>query len=300
MQKKQKKRSTWFRPYHAWLFLIPTLLGLFVFRLGPMVAAFILSFTEWTILVKPKWVGLNNYRELFSDPIFRGVMINTFEFSLIYVIGVMIFGLLLAVIVNSKVKGVTFFRTAYFAPVVTSAVAVGIVWNWILSPHYGLVNLILENVFKLSPPAWLGEKSIVLIVVAAVQVWKMSGYFMILFLAGLQDIPRTYYEAASIDGASNWHSFWKITLPLLSPTTFFVFTIAIITSFKNFEIIYTMTQGGPSYATTTLVYSVYVNAFVFYRMGYASGVAYILLIVIGIITLLNFLFKKYWVNYHQY
>ena len=293
----QKKLSTWFHPYHAWLFLIPTLLGLLVFRLGPMVAASILSFTNWNILVKPKFVGLNNYKELFSDPIFREVMINTFEFSLIYVIGVIIFGLLLALIVNSKVKGITFFRAAYFTPVVTSAVAVGIVWSWLLSPHYGLVNIILENVFKLSPPVWLGERSIVLIVVAAVQLWKMSGYYMILFLAGLQDIPRIYYEAARIDGANKWHSFWKITLPLLSPTTFFVSTIAIIDSFKNFEIIYTMTQGGPSNATTTLVYSVYVNGFVFYRMGYASAVAYILLIVIGIITLFNFLLKKYWVNY---
>jgi len=293
----QKKLCTWFRPYHAWLFLIPTLLGLFVFRLGPMVAASILSFTNWDILAKPKWVGLNNYQELFSDPIYREVIINTFEFSLIYVIGVIIFGLLLALIVNSKVKGVTFFRAAYFTPVVTSAVAVGIVWNWLLSPHYGLVNVILENMFKLSPPAWLGERSTVLVVVTVVQLWKMSGYYMILFLAGLQDIPRIYYEAAQIDGASKWDSFWKITLPLLSPTTFFVFTIAIIDSFKNFEIIYTMTKGGPSNATTTLVYSVYVNAFVFYRMGYASAVAYILLIVIGIITIINFLLKKYWVNY---
>lgn len=293
----QKKRSTIFRPYHAWLFLIPALLGLFVFRLGPMVAAFILSFTSWDILVKPKWIGLNNFKELFGDPIFRGVIINTFEFSLIYVIGVMIFGLLLAVIVNSKVKGVTFFRAAYFTPVVTSAVAVGIVWNWLLSPHYGLVNVILENVFKLSPPAWLGERSTALIVVAAVQLWKMSGYYMILFLAGLQDIPRVYYEAAQIDSASKWNSFWKITLPLLSPTTFFVLTIAIIDSFKNFEIIYTMTKGGPLNATTTLVYSVYVNAFIFYRMGYASAVAYILLIVIGIITIINFILKKYWVKY---
>ena len=198
----QKKLCTWFRPYHAWLFLIPTLLGLFVFRLGPMVAASILSFTNWDILAKPKWVGLNNYQELFSDPIYREVIINTFEFSLIYVIGVIIFGLLLALIVNSKVKGVTFFRAAYFTPVVTSAVAVGIVWNWLLSPHYGLVNVILENMFKLSPPAWLGERSTVLVVVTVVQLWKMSGYYMILFLAGLQDIPRIYYEAAQIDGAS--------------------------------------------------------------------------------------------------
>jgi ABC-type sugar transport system permease subunit len=209
----------------------------------------------------------------------------------------MVFGLLLAVLVNTKVKGISFFRASYFVPVVTSAVAVGIIWSWILSPKYGLVNNLLESYFGVTGPSWLGSKNLALIVVSFVQVWKMMGYYMILFLAGLQSIPRVYYEAATIDGASRWNKFWKITLPLLSPTTFFVLIVSIIDSFRNFEIIYTMTQGGPSNATNTLVYSVYVNGFVFYRMGYASAIAYILLAFVGAITILNFMAKKYWVKY---
>jgi len=290
-------KFSWYRPWHPWIFLIPTLLGLFVFRLGPMFASFVISFTEWDILTEPEWIGFTNYKELFNDPKFLQIFVNTFEFSLVYVAGVMFFGLLLAVLVNSKIKGITFFRSAYFVPVVTSSVAVGIVWNWLLSPNYGLINAILEGVLNIDAPSWLGDRSIVLYVVAMVQVWKMAGYYMILFLAGLQEIPRMYYDAARIDGASKLQSFKKITLPLLSPTTFFVFTIAIINSFKSFEIIYTMTQGGPSNATNTLVYSIYLNGFVFYKTGYASAMAYILLFLVAVITLINFILKKRWVKY---
>ena len=290
------KRLSWYKPWHPWIFLIPTLIGLFVFRLGPMFFAFYMSFTDWNIMSKPTWIGLENYRELLSDPVFSRVLFNTFEFMFIYVSGVMVFGLLLAVLVNGKLPGMRFFRGAYFTPVVTSAVAVGMIWSWILTPKYGILNYILENLFHITPPSWLGDTKWALPTVALVQTWKMAGYYMIIYLAGLQNIPSQFYEAARIDGASKSQTFWKITLPLLSPTTFFAFTIAIIDSFRNFEIIYTMTQGGPNYASTTLVYSVYVNAFVFYRMGYASALAYVLLAIVGLITLMNFLLKKYWVK----
>jgi multiple sugar transport system permease protein len=255
-----------------------------------------MSFTDWNIMSVPRWVGFSNYAELFSDPAFYEILKNTFEFSLIYVSGVMVFGLLLAVLVNSKVKGVRFFRTSFFTPVVTSAVAVGIVWGWILSPKYGVLNYILENWFHITPPSWLGDAKWALPTVAFVQTWKMMGYYMIIFLAGLQSIPQQLYEAARIDGASRSQAFWRITLPLLSPTTFFAFTIAIIDSFRNFSIIYTMTQGGPQFASTTLVYAIYLNAFVFYRMGYASAMAYVLLLIVALITFVNFLLKKYWVQ----
>ncbi len=290
------RRLSWYKPWHPWIFLIPTLIGLFVFRLGPMFFAFYMSFTDWNIMSKPTWIGLENYKELFSDPVFIKILINTFEFMLIYVSGVMVFGLILALLVNNDLPGIRFFRGAYFTPVVTSAVAVGIIWSWMLSPKYGILNYVLENFFHITPPSWLGDTKWALPTVALVQTWKMSGYYMIIYLAGLQNIPRQFYEAAKIDGASRSQMFWNITFPLLSPTTFFAFTIAIIDSFRNFEIIYTMTQGGPNYASTTLVYSVYVNAFVFYRMGYASAVAYVLLAIVGLITLVNFLLKKYWVQ----
>jgi len=290
-------KALWYRWWHPWIFLIPTLIGLFVFRIGPIAFAFFMSFTDWNIMSHPRWVGLANYRELFQSDYFKEILANTFEFSAIYVSGVMVSGLILALLVNRKLRGVRIFRTMYFTPVVTSAVAVGIVWSWMLSPRYGIFNFVLEKLLGFEPPSWLGDEIWALPTVAFVQVWKMAGYYMIIFLAGLQHIPKHLYEAAKIDGASPWQSFWKITLPLLSPTTFFAFTIAIIDSFRNFEIIYTMTQGGPQYATTTLVYSVYVNAFVFYRMGYASAVAFVLLAIVAFLTWLNFLLKKHWVEY---
>ena len=290
------KKLSWYKSWHPWIFLLPTLIGLFVFRLGPMIFALFMSFTDWNIMSKPRWIGLSNYKELFSDPAFLEILKNTLVFSMIYVSGALVIGLLLAVLVNTKVKGVRFFRASYFTPVVTSAVAVGIVWGWILSPKYGVLNYFLEHWFHINSPSWLGDHRWALVTVASVQTWKMVGYYMIIFLAGLQNIPKQLYEAARIDGASRSQAFWKITLPLLSPTTFFVFTIAIIDSFRNFEIIYTMTQGGPQYASTTLVYAVYLNAFVFYRMGYASAMAYVLLTIVGLLTFLNFLLKKYWVK----
>ncbi len=248
-------------------------------------------------MTPPRWVGLANYQELFSDPTFYQILRNTLVFSFIYVSGVMVVGLFLAVLVNSKLKGINFFRTSFFTPVVTSAVAVGLVWSWILAPKYGILNNFLQRVLHLNPPVWLEDTGWALIVIALIQVWKMAGYYMIIYLAGLQDIPGTLYEAAEIDGATGWQRFVRITLPLLTPTTFFVFTIAIIDSFRNFAIIYTMTRGGPENATNTIVYSVFLNAFQFYRMGYAGALAYVLLIIVGIITLVNFLLKKYWVQY---
>ena len=287
----------WYKPYHPWLFLVPTLLGLLVFRLWPIFYSFYISFTTWDIMTPPQWAGLQNYRELFADPTFYQILKNTLIFSSIYVSGVMIVGLFLAVLVNTKLKGINFFRTTFFTPVVTSAVAVGLIWSWILAPKYGILNNVLQSMFHITPPVWLENSKWALITVSFIQVWKMAGYYMILYLAGLQEIPGTLYEAANIDGATPWQQFKKITLPLLTPTTFFVFTIAIIDSFRNFAIIYTMTRGGPENATNTIVYSVFLNAFQFYRMGYAGALAYVLLIVVGAITLLNFLLKKYWVQY---
>ena len=291
-----KQTLSWYRKTDPWLFLIPTLLGLIVFRLGPIIGSFFLSFTDWDIIKKPRFLGLGNYKELFTNPSFIQVLFNTLSFALIYVVGVTVIGLFLAILLNRRFKGIGFFRSAFYTPVVTSAVAVGIIWSWILSPNYGVLNLILLK-FGITPPYWLGDKNLALFTVASVQVWKMAGYYMIIFLAGLQNIPKSLKEAAVIDGAGPARSFFSITLPLLSPTTFFVVSVAIIDSFKNFELIYAMTKGGPQNATNTLVYDVYLNAFVYYRMGYASTVAYVLLALVAGFSLLNFTLKKRWVNY---
>lgn len=292
------KRSmlSWYKPWDPWFFLIPTLLGLFVFRLGPIVTAFIIGFTDWNILGKMHFIGLSNYSELLSSSDFYQILGNTIVFSLIYVIGVMVFGLLLALMLNQNLKGMKFFRSAFYTPVVTSAVAVGIIWLWILSPKYGVLNILLEKM-GITAPYWIGDPKFALFTVSIIQVWKMSGYYMILFLAGLQLIPESLKEAALIDGAGKIKTFFKITIPLLSPTTFFVLSVSIIDSFRNFELIYSMTRGGPQNATNTLVYDVYLNAFVYYRMGYSSALAYVLLAIVAVLTLFNFTIKKRWVQY---
>ena len=229
-----------------------------------------------------------------SDPGLIRIVVNTVLFSVIYVIGVMVIGLFLALMVNQKLPGTNFFRAAYYLPVITSAVAIGIIWSWILSPQVGILNILVKSV-GLKPPNWLGDTHWALLTVSVIQVWKMAGYYMVLFLAGLQSIPDSVKEAAVVDGANSLQLFFHVTLPMLSPTTFFVLTVAMIDSFKNFELIYTMTRGGPQSSTTTLVYDVYVYGFVHYRMGYASAVAYVLMVLVGAITIANFYIKKRWV-----
>nr|WP_319473488.1 sugar ABC transporter permease [uncultured Sphaerochaeta sp.] len=285
----------WHSKLTPWVFIIPTVIGLLVFRLIPIVSSLYLSFTDWNLLSSPAFIKLGNYQELLSSEEFIGIVLNTLQFSLIYVVGSIVFGLALAVLINVRIKGISFFRSAIYLPVVTSAVAVGIIWNWMLGPTYGLVNNLIEAI-GFTPPYWLGDTRLVLNTVASVQVWKMSGYYMIIFLAGLQGINRDTLESARVDGANAFQSFFRITLPMLMPTLFFVLTITIIDSFKNFELIYAMTKGGPQNASSTLVYDVYLNAFVYYRVGYASAVAYILLLFVGLMTIFNFYIKKHLVQ----
>jgi multiple sugar transport system permease protein len=292
----RKRKLSWYRGWVPYVMLIPTVIGLLIFRLGPLLGSLAISFTDWNMLTPATFVGLANYKEMFQNPSFMQTAENTFLFSLVYVVGVMVLGLVLALFLNRKAKGIGFFRAAFYSPVVTSAVAVGIVWSWILSPRLGILNQLL-SALGLNEVYWLGNPKLALFVVAMIQVWKMTGYYMILFLAGLQDIPNTIQEAAIVDGANGRQRFFTVTLPLLSPTTFFVLNVAIIDSFKNFEIIYAMTRGGPQNATNTLVYDIYINGFVHFRLGYASTVSYFLLACVAVITIINFIVKKRWVKY---
>ncbi|HOX32075.1 MAG TPA: sugar ABC transporter permease [Spirochaetales bacterium] len=290
------RKLSWYRPGDPWLMLLPTVAGLALFRLGPMLGSLLLGFADWNMLTPPAFIGLGNYTELLADPVFPAVLRSTLEFSLLYVAGVMALGLAIALLLDRKARGIGFFRAAFYSPVITSAVAVGIVWSWLLSPRYGLLNNLLATL-GLPEPYWLGDPRLALPTVAIVQVWKMSGYYMIIFLAGLQGIPHSLIEASKIDGASPRQRFFTIILPLLSPTTFFVLNVALIDSFKNFELIYAMTKGGPQNATNTLVYDVYLNGFVHYRTGYASALSYVLLACVALVTGLSFLAKKRWVKY---
>lgn len=284
----------WHRRITPWIFILPTVIGLLIFRLIPIFSSFYLSFTEWNLLRKAQFIGLGNYVEMMKSREFLMTLTNTLQFSLVYVVGSMALGLALAVLIDVQIKGISLYRAAIYLPVVTSAVAVGIVWNWILGPTYGIVSNIFESL-GLTAPYWLSDPKLALNTVASLQVWKMSGYYMIIFLAGLQAINKDVLESARIDGANAFQSFFRITLPMLMSTFFFVLTITLIDSFKNFELIYAMTKGGPQNASNTLVYDVYLNAFVFYRVGYASAIAYILLVFVGLLTILNFFIKKYFV-----
>lgn len=289
----KKNSLQWHGKLTPWLFLIPIIIGLVVFRLIPIFSAVYLSFTQWSLLGDPIFIGFSNFSEAFNSKRFLQTFGNTVQFSIIYVIGSMIIGLLLAELINVKKIGINAFRAIIYLPVITSAVAVGIVWNWILGPNIGLIAKILAN-FGVKAPYWIGDSRIALQTVASVQVWKMAGYYMILFLAGLQGISPQILEAATVDGASPIQRFFRITFPMLAPTIFFVMTVTIIDSFKNFELIYSMTKGGPQNSTNTLVYDVYLNAFEYFRIGYASSVAMILLIFVGVLTLCNFYVRKNW------
>ena len=287
-------RYKWYVPY---LFISLAMIGLFVFRLGPIIFAISMSFTDWSPFGSPSFIGLENFIDLFTSPDFWRILLNTLLFSGIFVPSIVVFSLILAVLLNQGLKGTTVFRVMYFAPVVTSTVAVGIVWKWIFSSDVGAVNFILRSIGISNPPSWLSDGKYALMVVAFVFAWKRVGYYMIIYLAGLQDIPRTFVEAAMIDGASKFKIFRYITLPLITPTMFFVMIMSLIDSFRNFEIIYTMTRGGPGIASTTLSYYVFQNAFELFQMGYASSIAVMLLLIVGTITFVNFMYRSKWVKY---
>jgi multiple sugar transport system permease protein len=277
-------------------FIGPQLFGLLAFSLIPVIYAFILSLMKWDGLGAREFIGLQNFRDQFADDDFRGAMAHTVLYTAITVPGSVIFSLLVALAVN-KVKGKTFYRTVFFLPTITSSVAVSMVWLWLLNGDFGLINLYLRDVFGFDPPNWLVNTKWVIPAVSMVAVWASLGFNMVIFLAGLQGIPATYLEAAQIDGASKWRQFWNITLPLLSPTTFFVTIISIIGSFQVFDMIYVMTGGGPGNASSTMVFHIYELAFVKFNFGKSAAAAVVLFAVIMGVTLFQFWGQRRWVNY---
>ena len=272
-----------------YLFVAPMVIGLAVFRLGPLAVAALASFTRWDIRTPPEWLGLANYQELWASDLFWKVIRNSLVFAVIFVPGVVAASLALAVLLNRKARGIAFFRAAYFLPWITTMVAVAFAWRWIFTPRFGILNHILTSFLGVSdPPAWLAESTWALPALAVVSIWKTLGFQMMIFLAGLQGIPTVLYEAAAIDGATRWQQFWRVTLPMLAPVTFFVFIITLIDSFKTFEVTFALTGGGPNNASETLAFSIFRNAFLFGRMGYASAQAMILLVFVSALAALAF------------
>lgn len=289
---KQKKNSKLKRDDKwAWLMLTPNVVGFLMFMLIPMIATFVLSFTRYDMLSAPKFIGLSNYIDMFQDEIVWKVTWNTIVYTCLTVPGGMCISLLLAVVLDGPILGKKFFRGAFFLPSIVSMVVVSIVWQWIYNPEYGILNFVL-GLFSIEPVNWLGNSSTVLGSLVAVGIWKRSGYDMMLFLAGLQSIPETYYEAAKLDGANKWQQFRYITLPLLKPTTFFVFIMAIIGSFQVFDQVNLMTEGGPGRSSSVMVHYLYQNAFQYFKLGYACAIAYLLFAIVLVITAVNTRMEK--------
>ena len=295
----RKRGLFWQQAIDGWLFITPVVVGTVLFSLVPVVFSLMVSFTEWDGLNAPVFNGLHNYALLLGkDRYFSQSVKNTLWFTFGSIPVSLALGLLLSLLVNQKIRGVGIYKTAYFAPVVTSSIAIAMVWAWIFAPDYGLLNTILANVFGIMGPDWLNQSNTALFAVIIVQIWHTAGYNMVIYLAGLQGIPEHLYEAAKIDGASGWQQFRHITLPMLSPTTFFLLITSVISSFQVFNLIYVMTNGGPGYATSVYIYYLYQNAFSFFKMGYASAMAWLLFILIAAITLVQWQLSDRWVFYN--
>jgi multiple sugar transport system permease protein len=288
-----KREALW-----AYLFIAPTVLGLLVFYMLPAIGSFALSFTKWNGISTPQYVGLENIINLVQDGSFIRSIINTFVFTFVSVPLSVVIALLISLMLNQRIKGMVVYRTLYFLPVVTMPVAVGMVWKWLYNTEYGLVNYVLGLV-GLPQPSWLFDPNIALISVILVYVWMTVGNSVILLLAGLQGVSKTYYEAAEMDGASKVKQFFSITLPLITPTLFFVFITGMISSLQVFDLIFIMIGNSNVLLEPlrTIVYGVYESGFVYSQMGIASAQAFLLFLAILTVTIIQFVFQKKWVHY---
>ncbi|MBC8075993.1 MAG: sugar ABC transporter permease [Chloroflexales bacterium] len=279
-----------------YLFISPWIIGFVLFGAGPIIGSFVLSFTDWSLLTPPKWVGLDNFRRLLSDRFVSIALFNTIYYGVGSVVLGVIVSFLLALLLNQKVHGQALFRTAFYLPSVVSGIAVALLWINIFNPDFGLLNQALRTLGVANPPGWLVSPQWAMPALIVMSVWGAGGS-MVIYLAGLQSIPEHLYEAASIDGAGPWGKFWNVTVPMMSPIIFFNLIVGFITSLQAFVQILIMTNGGP--ANATLVYGLYLyrNAFTFIKMGYASALSWVLFVVIIAITIVQFVLARRWVYY---
>lgn len=291
-----KKNET----FLAYLFILPAAIIIILFHIFPTVYSWYISLFDWDLISKTKeFVGTGNYIKLMSDPDFWKALLNTVYFAAGTIPLSIVLSFAVAYGLSRKIKGLSFFRTVYFLPVITSVNAVAMIWLYIYHPDAGILNWFL-GLFGVSPQKWLLDPVLAMPAVILMSVWKSLGYNIIIFLVGILSIPSEYYEAAEIDGASGPKIFKHITLPLVMPAIFFVSLVSLIGSFQTFTQIYMLTpEGGPLKATTVIVYYLYQNAFVFFKMGYASAISFVIFVIIFTLTMLQ---NKYWgekVNYEN-
>ncbi len=274
----------------------PMVLGLGIFFYLAMGTSFFIGFTKWDVLTPPQWIGLDNYWRLFRTPLFIHTLWNTTRYTLLTVPLGSAVSLGLALALNTQIRFRSFYRLIYFLPVLTMPVAIAIVWKWIYNPDFGLLNQFL-GLLGVGRIRWLSDIHSAMPSLVIMSIWMGSGYGMVIYLAGLQNIPRAYYEAAQVDGSNSWDQLMHITLPLLTPTIFFSLVTSLISAFQVFDIVYVMTKGGPLDSTRTIVYTIYDEAFHFFRMGSATATAWALFVIILVITIIQLKTQKLWVHY---
>jgi multiple sugar transport system permease protein len=300
---QQTERRQWWKTLKGqesltfYLFILPWIIGFLIFTAGPIIASFVLGFMHYDMILAPEFIGLDNFTELFQDNLFFTSMGNTLYIVLLAVPLGMVTAFGMALLLNQKVFAQAAYRTAYYIPSIVPAVATAALWLYVLQPQWGLLNGLIESI-GLEGPGWLASEIWSKPAIIMVMVWG-SGGTMVIYLAGLQDIPNEYYEAAEIDGANWLYKFTHVTLPLMTPTIFFTLVMGIIGTFQIFSVIFVLTDGMGGPVNSTLVYLIYIyrNAFAFFRMGYASAMAWILFTIILILTLINFRFARFWVHY---
>ncbi|MTK10066.1 MAG: sugar ABC transporter permease [Hungatella sp.] len=276
-------------------FILPNLIGYAIFVFIPVIFSFILSVMKWDGSKAPmEFVGLKNFAQIFGDRIFVQSFLHTIQYALLTVVPTLVLSLLLAVLLNHKLKGIAIFRTALYFPYIASIVAVGAVWNMLFQPDFGPINEFLKFIGISKPPRWVVDVKWAMVAISVVSVWKYMGYYMIVYLAALQGISGSLYEAAGMDGANGVQKLRYITIPMLTPTTFFVLIMLTIQCFKVFDLVYVMTGGGPGNATKTLVNYIYEKAFTSWEFGPASAGAIVLFAVVLVITLIQFAGEKKW------
>jgi multiple sugar transport system permease protein len=295
-QDPPRRRGTLARRQAVWcyVFMAPAILGLLLFSLGPMIASLWLSFTSYDLLSSPEWVGTENYVNLAQDPLFRKSLSVTLIYGLVAVPCTMLIALVLAIMLNAKIPALPFFRSAYYLPSVISGVAVATLWKWMFNGEYGLINAGLARI-GIAGPAWLTDEQWALRALIFMSLWGF-GATMLIYLAGLQGVPKELYEAAQVDGASRIRQHLHITVPILSPVTFFNLIMGIIASLQVFAEPFVLTKGGPNNSTLLLSVYLYQNAFQYLKMGYASAIAWVTFAIILVFTLLVFRSMPMWVH----
>ncbi len=281
----------------AYSFIAPNFIGYLIFTMIPVIFSLVLSLYNWNGSTQLSFAGIDNYIRMTKNSTFRIALGNTMYYAVGSVPLTMVCSLSLALLLNKPIKGVALYRSAFFFPYVTAIVSVSVVWNMLFHPDMGPVNSLLAGFGVKTLPRWTASVQWAMPTVILASIWRGMGYYMVIYLAALQGIPQELYEAAKIDGASPWQSFRKVTLPMLTPTTFFVSIMLTISCFKVFDLIFNMTQGGPGRATNVLVMHIYQSAFVDYKFGYASAVAVVLFLIVLLVTLIQFRAEKKWVNY---